>query len=82
MYGMCHTERNGVMLMKCLICGRRLRNTQSKELGYGPVCYKRKFGVSQHADRRDGSPSVDKAPDFNLPGQISMFDYLQMVSGQ
>lgn len=25
----------------CMECGRKLRSQQSKEVGYGPVCYKR-----------------------------------------
>lgn len=24
----------------CMECGRKLRSQQSKEVGYGPVCYK------------------------------------------
>ena len=28
----------------CMECGRKLRSQQSKEVGYGPVCYKRVFG--------------------------------------
>lgn len=37
----------------CMECGRKLRSQQSKEVGYGPVCYKRVFGTSvryQYAD--------------------------------
>lgn len=30
----------------CMECGRKLRSQQSKEVGYGPVCYKRVFGTS------------------------------------
>ena len=33
----------------CMECGRKLRSQQSKEVGYGPVCYKRVFGY-QYAD--------------------------------
>lgn len=63
--------------MKCSICGRKLRNPKSRELGYGPVCYKRKFGIAPHASRRDAEEA-----DHNLPGQISMEDYLQTLLGQ
>lgn len=68
--------------MKCSICGRKLRNPKSRELGYGPVCYKRKFGITPHIRPRDGDSPVSAAPDYELPGQMSMEDYLQMVSGQ
>lgn len=36
----------------CMECGRKLRSQQSKEVGYGPVCYKRVFGTSMRI--RDG----------------------------
>lgn len=36
----------------CMECGRKLRSQQSKEVGYGPVCYKRAFGTSMRI--RDG----------------------------
>lgn len=70
--------------MKCSICGRKLKNPKSRELGYGPVCYKRKFGIAPHASRRDADvpvPAVEEI-DHNLPGQISMEDYLQTLLGQ
>lgn len=69
--------------MKCFICGRKLKNPQSRELGYGPICYKRKFGNSP----RTGCRGKDVAPaareeDYNLPGQISMDEYLQTFLGE
>ena len=70
--------------MKCSICGRKLKNPKSRELGYGPVCYKGKFGIAPHASHRDADmpvPAVEEA-DHNLPGQISMEDYLQTLLGQ
>lgn len=36
----------------CMEYGRKLRSQQSKEVGYGPVCYKRVFGTSMRI--RDG----------------------------
>lgn len=70
--------------MKCSICGRKLKNPKSRELGYGPVCYKRKFGITPHVSRRGAdvpAPAVEEA-NLNLPGQISMEDYLQTLLGQ
>ena len=65
--------------MKCSICGRKLRNPKSKELGYGPICYKRKFGITPHTSRRSADAPVpaEEAAYHNLPGQISMEEYLQ-----
>lgn len=70
--------------MKCSICGRKLRNSKSRELGYGPVCYKRKFGIIPHISYSDTdvlAPAEEEA-DHNLPGQLSMEDYLQTLLGQ
>ena len=68
--------------MKCSICGKKLSNPQSKELGYGPVCYKRKFGTVSHTSKKGGHSSTDEVSDYNLPGQISIAEYSQMISGQ
>lgn len=70
--------------IKCSICGRKLRNTKSRELGYGPVCYKKKFGITSHVSRRDADASVlaGEEADHNLPGQMSMEDYLQTLLAQ
>jgi hypothetical protein len=68
--------------MKCSICGRKLSNPRSRELGYAPVCYKRKFGTISHVSKKGGHSSTDEVSNYNLPGQISIDEYLQMLSGQ
>ncbi len=69
--------------MKCSICGRKLKNPKSRELGYGPVCYKRKFGSFPRTSRRekDVASPIEEA-DYNLPGQISMDEYLRTFFGE
>ncbi|MEH2957825.1 DUF6011 domain-containing protein [Candidatus Merdisoma sp. JLR.KK006] len=64
--------------MRCLICGRKLRNLKSRELGYGPVCYKRKFDITPHIGHRDADTLAParKVISHNLPGQMSIEDYL------
>lgn len=68
--------------MKCSICGRKLSNPRSRELGYGPVCYKRKFGTIPHASKKSRHSSENEVSDYNLPGQISIEEYLQMTSAE
>lgn len=68
--------------MKCSICGRKLRDPKSRELGYGPVCYKRKFGTYPPAGHRKDEKAGEEGPDYNVPGQISLDDFLNMVSGE
>lgn len=68
----------------CPKCGRKLRNPKSIEPGYGPVCYKRKFGITSHISRKDTTASVPAGENAtrSLPGQIFMKDYLQTFLGQ
>lgn len=68
--------------MKCSVCGRKLRNPKSQEVGYGPVCYRRLFGTSLRANDKDGQPSVDVMEHYEVPGQISMDDYLQTLQAE
>ncbi len=67
--------------MVCLECGRVLKNQKSKKLGYGPICYKRKYGITPHTSRSDAQVSAEEVA-HNLPGQISMEDYLQTLLAQ
>lgn len=77
-------ERGAEKDMICGICGRKLKNAKSRELGYGPVCYKRKFGITPHASRRDADVSIStgEAVNYEVPGQISMEEYLLTLSGK
>lgn len=65
----------------CMECGRKLRSAQSKEAGYGPVCYKRVFGTSLRI--RDGDTKTDyisdSVPYYEIPGQMSIDDFLESV---
>ena len=60
-------------------CGIKLRSQQSKEVGYGPVCYKRVFGTSMRI--RDGdkktSTASDDFPYYEIPGQMSIEDFIK-----
>lgn len=67
------------MVEKCSICGRKLKNLQSIKLGYGPVCYRRKFGINPNAICREGDVSASGAFGNDLPGQMCINDY---YSGQ
>lgn len=62
----------------CMECGRKLKSSQSELTGYGPICYKRVFGTTMRA--RDGnsksSTSIDDIPYYDIPGQMSIEDFL------
>jgi len=54
--------------MRCRRCGRILRDPQSIQIGYGPVCYEKEFGCSlTFGDERTTEPEI---PD--VPGQMSI----------
>lgn len=64
--------------MICLNCGRKLRSAVSKDVGYGPVCYRQLFGVTLPNRCKDKiSRGTDRLCD-DIPGQMTMEEYLQM----
>ena len=66
--------------MKCSACGRRLISSKSQESGYGPVCYKRLFGTqSRQRVKSNMTISSTQSVDYNIPGQISIDEYLQSL---
>lgn len=68
------------MCMICLNCGRKLRSAVSREAGYGPVCYKKMFGTSLRSSRKDRVSEATDTTCYNIPGQMTMEEYLQMDS--
>lgn len=66
--------------MKCSICGRKLKNQKSMELGYGPVCYKNKFSKTDIKSKGNCHKDLHLCKDNNLihviPGQMTFDDYL------
>lgn len=66
--------------MECVACGRQLRDPQSMERGYGPVCYRRIFGAARLGRRKQ--PSANLMQDYEVPGQITMDEYLHSVAGK
>lgn len=66
--------------MICLACGRILKSQKSKELGYGPKCYRRIYGSGGSSRKGDKGFIIDGIPHYEVPGQISIDDYLQTLS--
>lgn len=66
--------------MICLNCGRKLRSVASREAGYGPVCYRKMFGTSLRSSRKDSVLETADTPYYNIPGQMTMDEYLQRNS--
>lgn len=63
--------------MNCEICGRKLKNSNSIELGYGPVCYKKVKVSGEHIKRSKNLTSGLDNINYDIPGQIELEDYLQ-----
>ena len=70
--------------MMCSICGRKLSNPKSIELGYGPVCYGKVSGSSK-AGKKAGkskksnlgiSHQEQQSACYDIPGQMELQDYL------
>ena len=68
--------------MTCLLCGRKLMNQKSQEMGYGPVCYRKVFGRSYGCRRikdRGGGDGGEDIPYFDIPGEMSIEEYLKSL---
>ena len=62
--------------MICLSCGRKLKSEASVEAGYGPVCYRKIFGVSLKKIHKEKDLDTGNIPYYNIPGQMTMEEYL------
>ncbi len=65
--------------MICLKCGRKLKSVASREAGYGPVCYRKMFGSSLRSSHKKGVSKITNTPHYNLPGQMTIEEFLQTV---
>lgn len=63
--------------MICLKCGRILKSEKSRELGYGPVCYKSLFGSARKSRPKKQPMPTDDFPYYDIPGQMSLDDFLR-----
>lgn len=66
--------------MICLNCGRKLKSVESREAGYGPVCYRKMFGTSLRSNRKNKVLEAADTPCYDIPGQMTMEEYLQTGS--
>lgn len=66
--------------MTCLNCGRKLKSVASREAGYGPVCYRKMFGTNLRSSHKNGVSEITDTPCYNIPGQMTMEEYLQTLS--
>lgn len=66
--------------MICLNCGRILKSEKSQKLGYGPVCYRKKFGNTRETRNKTNNSSADEIPYYDIPGQMKLEDFLSPES--
>lgn len=69
--------------MICGRCGRKLRDPVSIKIGYGPVC-RAELGIEVEGqpDKKSGrssSKTADAEMDFDIPGQMSIFDIPEWI---
>ena len=56
------------------------KTEKRREAGYGPVCYKKMFGTSLRSSQKERVSEVADAISYNIPGQMTLEEYLQMDS--
>lgn len=67
--------------MFCSVCGKRLKSSKSRKLGYGPICYKKTFGTSGQKRAASKPPSsADSLPYCIIQGQMCIGDYLREMN--
>lgn len=64
----------------CLKCGRKLKDEKSRDMGYGPICYRRMFGTSLRSVCKDSISASDNIAYYDISGQMTMEEYLQIDS--
>ena len=59
----------------CLLCGRKLKNKESQELGLGATCASklRKLDKLEKAKKKE-KQEAKRLKDLILKGQVSLFD--------
>lgn len=71
--------------MFCSVCGRKLKSPLSIEAGCGPVCYQNLYGKalnSRESLRKGVVVNQTEKGCYDIPGQISLEDYLQELDGK
>ena len=48
-------------------------------LGYGPVCYEKEFGKGKIFMRNRQSSNMDDIPYYDIPGQITIDEYIKTL---
>lgn len=66
--------------MTCGLCGRTLKGTASIEKGYGPVCYRKIMPPAPKKSKKVSEQhyAIDDIPDYKLPGQMELSDFIDM----
>jgi len=65
--------------MKCKKCGRPLKRPQSSKVGYGPICYKRVYGSNISTKIQQYNLLSGDSTYCQLPGQMNIEEYLQII---
>lgn len=68
--------------MICGACGRKLREPESIQRGYGPVCYRKIMPPEPKKARAEpkssGSYNLIDDTDYNVPGQMELSEFIDM----
>ena len=68
--------------MVCGNCGRKIKDPISLERGYGPSCWKKINPGARAADQKIKRKMDLPGEDDQLPGQISIEEYLSSLQKQ
>lgn len=59
---------------RCLICHRKLKDSESQKRGIGPVCWRRVMKVAKEERERRKARRLKNKNITEIPGQMSLFE--------
>lgn len=69
------------MTGRCIMCGRRLKDPESRARGYGPKCWRAhlaSLGLLTTGRRKRKKGTVKPGEMDQIPGQMSIYDFLEI----
>lgn len=64
--------------MICAMCGRILKESESIERGYGPVCYRKINPLVVKKRLSVDSYNLADNVNYNVPGQMELSDFMEI----
>lgn len=72
-------------MVLCGKCGRTLKDPESIQRGFGPVCYRKVMPPTPKKEKivrkSNDNYNIMEDPDYQIPGQMELSDFIEMNAG-